>query len=395
MPDGRIKISAMDPKGSAPGIEDIFELAAVSGTEYASVNVSYGEIKTDIVNTVLTAVSGLIPDIPPPIIIPPSGDTVISGSQFENLSVGTVVPHMNDEVPNSWLECNGQTISRALYPELFNTIGTRYGNGDGLTTFNVPDLRGEFLRGWDHGRGKDPDIFSRTDSGDGTTGDNVGTKQTDDFRSHTHNINRRHTADNNGPEIESSGGGINVSDAVTRSTGGNETQPTNIAVMYIIKASIISFLDTAVTIADTFIISDIKNSGPSLSGYTANTRITRDLNTVKQSQSWAISGNNQFTLTPGKYRIHAYTHWHNGSDQTVQASIYDLTNNETLQMNADRSSSSSREPIRLNTPVFIGENTTYEIGFISESNQGVDAGGDLLVMDSEVEYTRVEVEKLG
>lgn len=58
-------------------------------------------------------------------------------------------------IPSGWLECNGAAISRATYGTLFASIGTNYGAGDGATTFNLPDLRGEFLRGADRGRGID------------------------------------------------------------------------------------------------------------------------------------------------------------------------------------------------------------------------------------------------
>lgn len=58
-------------------------------------------------------------------------------------------------IPSGWLECNGAAISRATYSTLFASIGTNYGAGDGATTFNLPDLRGEFLRGADRGRGVD------------------------------------------------------------------------------------------------------------------------------------------------------------------------------------------------------------------------------------------------
>jgi hypothetical protein len=58
--------------------------------------------------------------------------------------------------PTGWLKANGAAISRVSYAGLFATIGTTYGAGDGSTTFNIPDLRGEFLRGFDDGRGADP-----------------------------------------------------------------------------------------------------------------------------------------------------------------------------------------------------------------------------------------------
>jgi microcystin-dependent protein len=50
-----------------------------------------------------------------------------------------------------WLKCNGAAVSRSTYAVLFAAIGTLYGAGDGTTTFNLPDYRGEFLRGLDDG----------------------------------------------------------------------------------------------------------------------------------------------------------------------------------------------------------------------------------------------------
>ncbi|GAA5783928.1 hypothetical protein YWS52_02460 [Chitiniphilus shinanonensis] len=57
--------------------------------------------------------------------------------------------------PFGWLKCDGAAVSRTTYAALFAAIGTRFGAGDGTTTFALPDLRGEFLRGWDDGRGVD------------------------------------------------------------------------------------------------------------------------------------------------------------------------------------------------------------------------------------------------
>lgn len=50
----------------------------------------------------------------------------------------------DDEIPEHWLVLNGQAVSRTDYPELFAAYGTLHGAGDGLTTFNLPDLRGRF-----------------------------------------------------------------------------------------------------------------------------------------------------------------------------------------------------------------------------------------------------------
>lgn len=70
---------------------------------------------------------------------------------------GAVMAFAGVSIPDGWLLCNGATISRTTYSELFNAIGITYGAGDGSTTFKIPDLRGEFVRGLDGGRGVDTD----------------------------------------------------------------------------------------------------------------------------------------------------------------------------------------------------------------------------------------------
>lgn len=77
--------------------------------------------------------------------------------------------------PAGWLICNGQTVSRATFAKLFAAIGEMWGAGDGVSTFKVPDLRGEFLRGADLGRGVD-------------AGRVLGSGQGDAFKSHNHGL---------------------------------------------------------------------------------------------------------------------------------------------------------------------------------------------------------------
>lgn len=57
--------------------------------------------------------------------------------------------------PEGWLVCDGSAVNRVTYSRLFSAVGTIFGAGNGTTTFNLPDLRGEFIRGWDAGRGID------------------------------------------------------------------------------------------------------------------------------------------------------------------------------------------------------------------------------------------------
>jgi phage-related tail fiber protein len=130
-------------------------------------------------------------------------------------------------VPSGYLECNGAAVSRTTYADLFSAIGTTYGSGNGSSTFNVPDMRGEFLRGWDNGRGVDS---SRT----------LGSSQDHQLQEHTHTILGRDFAPPFGgnPITIRDLNGSNISKDTNSGTTGNfgsETRPRNIAMMYVIK----------------------------------------------------------------------------------------------------------------------------------------------------------------
>ena len=169
---------------------------------------------------------------------------------------GSVHMMATTTAPSGYLKCNGSAISRTTYAALFAIIGTAHGNGDGSSTFNVPDLRGEFVRGWDDGRGID-------------SGRNFGTAQSDQNEQHNHSATSTASVTdpghfhnllyNNGSFGGSSGAvtprgentpttpgidnristkttGVTVSTSTTiANQGGNEARPRNIAMMYVIK----------------------------------------------------------------------------------------------------------------------------------------------------------------
>ena len=84
-------------------------------------------------------------------------DVYFDGSQdIRIVPAGTISYFAMLNPPTGWLVADGSPIPRDQYQELFAVIGTYYGAGDGRTTFNIPDLRGEFIRSWDAGRGVDP-----------------------------------------------------------------------------------------------------------------------------------------------------------------------------------------------------------------------------------------------
>jgi microcystin-dependent protein len=145
---------------------------------------------------------------------------------------GAVMAYMGTTAPNGWLLCDGSTNSRIIYAALFAVIGTNCGSGNGSTTFNLPDLRGRFLRGVDSGAGRDPDAASRTamNSG-GSSGNAVGTIQPEKIRTHNHiwgastsgNLYQRQLQ-----SFISSGGSLttilqpNIAGSVTSSGGGDD-----------------------------------------------------------------------------------------------------------------------------------------------------------------------------
>lgn len=160
-------------------------------------------------------------------------DTAIAASAAALVPPGAILAFAQASCPSGWLENDGSAVNRTTYADLFTNIAETYGVGNGSTTFNLPDTRGYFLRGWDHGAGNDPDAAGRTDRGDGTTGDNVGTKQADAFKDHTHVGTQRsdQTSTAGGEQYDVTAGQVTGNS----STGGNETRPLNVNVLYCIK----------------------------------------------------------------------------------------------------------------------------------------------------------------
>lgn len=134
------------------------------------------------------------------------------------VEVGTLVMWPANTPPAGYLVRDGSAISRAAYADLFAIIGTTYGVGDGVTTFNLMDDRGLFERGWDDGRGYD-------------TGRVFGSEQADEFKAHTHS----HIRWGGGGAGLNGGTDYNTTTATTGSAGGDETRPKNRAYLPIIK----------------------------------------------------------------------------------------------------------------------------------------------------------------
>jgi hypothetical protein len=135
-------------------------------------------------------------------------------------AIGMVAPFAMDSVPTGWLHCDGSAVSRDTYSLLYSKIGDTYGNGDGSTTFNLPDLQDEFIRG----------------SSDTLP---VGNKQDDEFKAHKHGQNVMDPGGGNTGDLRT----INLNPSTedtgssTAIVGGEETRPRNVAMLYCINAT--------------------------------------------------------------------------------------------------------------------------------------------------------------
>ncbi len=147
---------------------------------------------------------------------------------------GAVMPFAMNSAPSGWLAANGTAVSRTSYATLFAAIGTTYGAGNGSTTFNLPDLRGIFVRG-----SESQAISGITYSG------TFGSKQQDAMQGHRHTPTSFAGLGSGGnipstASFQYSSVNNGVGDPVTDGTNGtprtaSETRPANIALLYCIK----------------------------------------------------------------------------------------------------------------------------------------------------------------
>ena len=152
-------------------------------------------------------------------------------------------------IPNGWLLCDGNTYDRTQYAALYQAIGVAWGAagfvGNG---FQVPDLRGQFLRGVSAGSGRDPEAYARTPIYiGGNYGDQVGSYQGHQIASHSHSLNVNGgrgsilgvfvpgSANPGWDKPGSYWGQLDTLNITVNPTGGSETRPVNAAVNYIIK----------------------------------------------------------------------------------------------------------------------------------------------------------------
>ena len=164
-----------------------------------------------------------------------------------SIPVGAVYNFPALTIPDGYLECNGAELSRTSYAALFAILGTTYGVGDGETTFNLPDLRGEFVRGYDNGRGVDSGRAIGSSQADATAKNGLSvTINSNGAHTHGYSWTAANTvnATNNYVSMSSNnqGGTKNFTTGSAGShghtnsvSGDTETRPRNQAMVYCIK----------------------------------------------------------------------------------------------------------------------------------------------------------------
>ena len=192
------------------------------------------------------------------------GSGNLSFSIVQGVPSGSVFCMAVATVPSGYLECNGAAVSRTTYSALFAIIGTAYGAGNGSSTFNIPDLRGEFIRGFDNGKGTDSgrSIASSQSGSNAPHNHSISLSGTTSTKSLTGGIRKisegfrangsasgvfTKTNDGNssitGASSNSPVSGVDIdashnhtfSASGTSGNNGTEARPRNIAMMYIIK----------------------------------------------------------------------------------------------------------------------------------------------------------------
>ena len=163
-----------------------------------------------------------------------------SGIGGDTLPVGMIMPGAfpSTRVVEDWLKCDGSAVSRTEYSELYNAIGTTYGSGDGSTTFNLPNIKGKMIIGYN----PDDNDFDTI----GTTGGSKTHTQTiSEMPSHSHSIPNSYLDNRTDGSIRQTGTGSYVSGAgnTTNNTGGGQAM--NIMNPYIVMNYYIKAHQTA------------------------------------------------------------------------------------------------------------------------------------------------------
>lgn len=147
------------------------------------------------------------------------------------LPAGVMIDYAATVAPAGWLMCDGSAIKRDVFASLFATIGTTYGNGDGSTTFNLPDFRGRFARYMDNmgtaagAASRDTGrVLGATSQADSTKRPTTALTTGNESGTHTHTGSWGNVV---GITSGAAGGGATVISTLTAASGTTATQSAN------------------------------------------------------------------------------------------------------------------------------------------------------------------------
>lgn len=180
---------------------------------------------------------GALPGVTSAVNVDPSGNMsfVVGGS----VPTGSMIMFGGTVIPSGYLICDGTSYLISSFPDLAAALfdsGTgnyAYGSPDG-THFNVPDFRGMFPRGTDSSGVNDPDFASRTATTGGNSAGNIGSLQPYQIQAHVHSKTVLFSGGTGGNPAWAAAS-TPTGSANTDSTGGNQTNPVNVYVNFLIK----------------------------------------------------------------------------------------------------------------------------------------------------------------
>lgn len=335
------------------------------------------------------------------------------GGGGDTLPVGTIIPYVStSNIPANYLYCNGSAVSRETYEALFNVIGIQFGNGDGSTTFNLPDFRGVVLRGLDNGKGLDFES-DRV----------IGSYQQDYLKEHTHDLRFNNTGSgstgDNDPYINSVQNYPTYQQtasssvwSILGSTYAIENTMKNIAVSYLIKYQLstgiegvlspdrtwkVIFSTTLATTQNSVTVTGLNGDYDTL--YKISGKVK---NTFAGSNLYSFQCNNDVTASYGWQ----YTRSYNGNNlegakgSSPNSILIGVSNNDTLDLvqfegtlqcssvtvaytgtaqNGDFDANTTFDVYNIGGQ-FRNSESLFELDFVASNNGGYGAGSQITVM---------------
>lgn len=296
----------------------------------------------------------------------PQGPQGEKGEPGESIPIGSIIPYGNSVVPETYLLCNGQAVSRTDYPELFAIIGTTFGSGDGSTTFNVPDYRDKFALG----AGGDVALAE-------TGGEKEVTLTIDEMPAHTHPVKDRvynvqfgRNDGGNGSRNPIGGTGLSHGVVEASSVGGGQAHnnmPPYVGTYYIIKAK--QSAGVVASVVDNLFV-NVMDFGAKGNGTTDDTQAIQDaINSVATSDLYDTVYIPNGTYLISQIKLKSNVKIKGDGFNTILKSIDNNPNNSVICFNSTNVQYSSVENLCIKGNRWVDSNNAYTDG-IRLDNEG-------------------------